>query len=131
MLTKVFVLNFAFTEAFSHHAKPAEEDHLLHGWRIELSLCSRSGDRSGNPTVGESHYPLQNRGSACQCVREGAGQVHGRDAVWSFPRRRRKAMRVRSKAFPVLIKVGEEEVLCLSEVKEGKQSSQIWFKPSL
>ena len=102
-LTKVLVLNLALTKATSHYAKPTEESHFLHGWGVELRVCPWSCDSPGDTFMDQSHLPLQNRGSASQCLRAGAGQVHGWDPVRAFPWRGREAVWIRSKALSVLM----------------------------
>lgn len=103
LLTKVLFLNLALTEAVSHHAKPTEENHFLHGWSVKFCMCPRSCDSLGDTVVDQSHYPLQNGSSARECLRAGAGQVYGWNAVRAFPRRGCEAVWVRSKALSVLM----------------------------
>lgn len=102
-VTRVLFLNVTLTKAVSQHAKPAEESHFLHGWGVKLCVCPRRCHSPGNTAVDQSHLSLQNGGSARQRLRTGAGQVHGWDAVWAFPRRRHEAVRVGSQALSVLM----------------------------
>lgn len=102
-LTKVLFLNLTLSKAVPHHAKPTEKSDFLHGRGVKLRLCPGSCDGSGDTIVDQSHLPLQNRGSARQRLGAGAGQVHGRDAVWAFPRSGREAVWARSEALSVLM----------------------------
>lgn len=103
LLTEILLWSCALAKGGSHHAKPTEEDHFLYSRGIKLCVCPWSCDSPGDPSVDQSHHPLQDRGSAGQCLWEGAGQVHGRDAVWAFPRRRSEAMRIRSQALSIFM----------------------------
>lgn len=103
LVTKVWVLNLTLIRAISHHAKPTEENHFLHGWDVKLCVCPRSCDSPGNTFVDQSHLSLQNWGSARQRLRAGAGQVHGRDAVRAFPWRGHETVWPGKEALPVLV----------------------------